>query len=98
MDKRGVKGIICFGMGLTLREGNREYFYSRLDRHVPGLKEVYIRRYGNAYDIPSPRQQELMALFHSFCQEHGILHDNRQIFRYLHRFEDKTASEQLSIF
>lgn len=26
-----VFGIICFGMGLTLREGNREYYYSQLD-------------------------------------------------------------------
>lgn len=25
--RAGVYGIICFGMGLTLREGNREYFY-----------------------------------------------------------------------
>lgn len=24
-------GIICFGMGLTLREGSREYFYEQLD-------------------------------------------------------------------
>lgn len=94
----GVKGVICFGMGLTLREGNREYFYSRLDTHFPGLKEVYIRRYGNAYDIASPRQQELTELFHGFCQDHGILHDNAQIFQYLHRFEDQTASGQLSIF
>ena len=30
-----VYGIICFGMGMTLREGNREYFYSKLDEHFP---------------------------------------------------------------
>ena len=42
-----VKGIICFGMGLTLREGNREYFYKNLDRLFPGIKEKYIRSYGN---------------------------------------------------
>ena len=34
-----VKGIICFDMGLTLREGDREYYYAALDRHFPGLKE-----------------------------------------------------------
>ncbi len=34
----GVKGIVCFAMGLTLREGNREYFYNALDKHFPGLK------------------------------------------------------------
>lgn len=30
--RAGVKAIICFGIGLTLREGNREYFYDALDR------------------------------------------------------------------
>jgi hypothetical protein len=30
--RAGVKAIICFGIGLTLREGNREYFYKALDR------------------------------------------------------------------
>lgn len=92
----GVKGIINFGMGLTLREGNREYFYAQLDRHFPGLKEQYIRTYGNAYDIPSPRDQELLKLFHDTCEAHGIWHDNDTIFRYMSRLEEKT--DQLSFF
>lgn len=37
-----VRGIICFGIGLTLRDGDREYFYSRLDKHFPNMKERYI--------------------------------------------------------
>ena len=69
----GVKGILCFGMGLTLREGDREYYYAALDRHFPGLKEKYIRTYGNAYELPSPNNERLMARFRSFCREHGIL-------------------------
>ena len=40
----GVKGIICFDMGLTLREGDREYYYAALDRHFPGMKERYKTR------------------------------------------------------
>lgn len=50
----GVKGIICFGMGVTLRDGDREYFYKALDRHFPGLKEKYVRTYGNSYELESP--------------------------------------------
>ena len=94
----GVKGIIQFGMGLTLREGNREYFYSKLDAHFPGLKERYIRTYGNAYELPSPRERELAALFHQTCEKYGIWHDNDRIFTYLHTFEEKNAPEQLSLF
>lgn len=92
----GVKGIINFGMGLTLRDGNREYFYSQLDRLFPGLKAQYIRIYGNAYEIPSPRSRELLKLFHDTCEKHGIWHDNDQIFRYMGQFEEKT--EQMRFF
>ena len=65
----GVKGILNFGMGLTLRSGNREYFYRQLDRHFPGLKEQYIRTYGNAYELPSPRSDALWKLFHELCEK-----------------------------
>lgn len=92
----GVKGIVNFGMGLTLREGNREYFYPKLDEHFPGLKERYIRTYGNAYELPSPRERELTRLFHETCEAKGIWHDNDTIFRYLNTLEDK--QEQLSWF
>ena len=49
-----VYGVICFGMGLTLRDGNREYFYEQLDRLFPRLKERYIRVFGNQYVAESP--------------------------------------------
>ena len=93
----GVKGIIQFGMGLTLRDGNREYFYAALDRHFPGLKERYIRTYGNAYELPSPRNDALMGLFHSFCQQHGIWHDNDTVFSYLRTLEEEKYA-QMSFF
>jgi len=92
-----VKGIICFGMGVTLRAGNREYFYRHLDRHFPGLKAEYIRRYGDAYMLDSPHSRELMGLFHRRCQSAGILHNNDQIFQYLSQFEEKTMP-QMSLF
>lgn len=94
----GVKGIICFGMGMTLRKGNREYFYEALDKNFPGMKERYIRTYGDAYGIMSPRHSELMGLFQSFCRKNGILCDNDAIFEYLRTFEDKQADMQLSMF
>lgn len=93
-----VKGIICFGMGLTLREGNREYFYRQLDRLFPGLKEQYIRRYGNQYEIPSPNHGRLMRLFHSRCERNGVMHNNDEIFEYLQNFEEREQVQQLSLW
>ena len=84
-----VKGIICFDMGLTLREGDREYYYAALDRYFPGMKEKYISAYGNAYEVPSPRSRELMALFRSFCREHGILYRPDDCFSYMQEFPEK---------
>ena len=85
-------------MGLTLREGNREYFYEQLDRLFPGLKEKYMRLRGNQYVLGSPRNDELMRLFHRRCAQAKILHDNAQIFSYLNAFEEKDAGTQLSLF
>ena len=92
----GVKGILNFGMGLTLRDGDREYYYAALDRHFPGLKQRYIQTYGNAYELPSPNARELWNLFHEKCEGYGIWHDNSRIFSYLTTLEEKDA--QLSLF
>ena len=92
----GVKGVIDFGMGLTLREGDREYYYAALDRHFPGLKERYIRRYGNAYELPSPKADKLTRIFQSICREKGIMSTPEECFLYMRELPEKY--EQLSLF
>lgn len=94
----GVYGVINYGMGLTLREGNREYFYEQLDRLFPGLKGKYIRTYGNRYEIESPNNRRLMKIFRQKCGESGIVHDNEEIFRYLRTFEEKDTVRQMSLW
>ena len=84
-----VKGIICFDMGLTLREGDREYYYAALDRHFPGLKERYTGTYGNAYELPSPNRERLMRIFEDFCREHSILYRPGECFAYLNAFPER---------
>ena len=93
-----VKGIICFGMGLTLREGNREYFYSSLDKNFPKLKDRYIKEFGNSYVATSKNNSKLMKIFRAFCEKENIMHDNDIIFSYLKEFEEKEITKQLSIF
>ena len=93
-----VVGIICFGMGLTLRDGNREYFYEQLDKKFPHLKERYIKEYGNSYVIESKNNNKLMKLFHEFCAHNKIMHNNAAIFNYLKLYEQKESSKQLSLF
>ncbi len=90
-----VYGIICMEMGMTLREGNREYFYEKLDEHFPGLKDKYINKFGNNYGLPSVNNKKLMAIFKKRTSENGILNDNDEIFRYLSEFPEKSVQTKL---
>lgn len=85
----GVKGILYFGGGVTLREGDREYFYRALDSHFPGLKEKYIKTFGNAYYCRSEREVELKKHLLKRCRANNIMANPDEIFAYLRRYPDK---------
>ena len=95
-----VRGIICFGMGLTLRDGNREYFYKKLDTVFPGLTEKYIQRYGTRYSVISPDNTRLMHIFRTRCKENGIETTPDVIFAYLSTFDKipGKTNAQLELF
>ncbi len=94
--RTGVKGIIDFGMGLTLREGDREYYYTALDKHFPGLKQRYIRTYGNSYELPSPNAKELTAIYKRICKENSMMSTPEECFSYMRELPEKNT--QISIF
>lgn len=91
-----VYGIMCFDMGVTLREGDREYFYAALDKHFPGLKNRYQRKYGYSYEVPSERNKELMQLLYQKCEEYGMVCNVERLFQYFHEFPERY--EQLTLF
>ena len=92
----GVKGIIDFGMGLTLREGDREYYYAALDKYFPGMKQRYTQRYGNSYELPSPNAKVLLGILRRICKENGMLSNPNDCFRYMNELPDKY--QQMSLF
>ena len=94
--RAGVKGVICMGMGLTLREGDREYYYAALDKFFPGIKRKYIERYGNAYELLSPNAEELMQLFQWMCDDNDIMSRPEECFRYMQKMPDNRL--QLNMF
>lgn len=94
----GVYGILCFGVGLTLREGNREYFYKKLDTHFPGLKESYIKTFGNSYECHSKQHNKLIKILQEECKMNNILYDINDVFTYMNTYEHKEESVQLSLF
>lgn len=90
----GVRGIITFGMGLTLRSGDREHYYAQLDRHFPGLKQRYIREFGDRYEIPCPNGKALWETFVRECEKYGIERRQDKIFEYLSELPEP---EQLTL-
>lgn len=92
----GVVGIINFGMGLTLRSGNRQYFYQKLDELFPGMKEKYQNYFGYSYECASPNSRKLFEILHSFCKERHLMM-TQESFRYLETYEEKNCGRQLSL-
>ena len=85
--RAGVHAIICFGIGLTLREGNREYFYAALDRQFPaGLKQLYQKTFGYSYMCSSPHEHELMTYLAKLCRQHNIRLGTDSVFKWIEEF------------
>ena len=90
-----VKGVMNMGMGLSLREGNREYFYEMLDERFPGVKEKYIDEFGDSYFIHSNDNRRLRSILRKRCEENGIMHNQDEIFSYMHEFPEKSVQTKL---
>lgn len=67
----GGRFVVCF-FDMTLRTGNREHYFSALQRHFPGVREHYLREYGNAYEIPARDPDALCAAFAEECDKCGL--------------------------
>ena len=106
----GVHGMMFFNAGVTMREGNREYFYEKLDKYFPNLKEKYQKAYGNNYILKSPNNNKLSDLFYKLCKEKNMMCNSEEIFKYLSEFpfdpsslvklvdEEGPEEEQLKLF
>ena len=80
--KAGAR-FIYPAFGVTMRQGQREYFLDGLERAFPGegLKERYLRRFGGRYWCASPRAGKLWEAFTAACRESGILYEMKSIIR-----------------
>jgi len=66
-QEAGAKYIIP-GFGMTLREGNREYFYNQLDHKFPGLKQKYIQSFDQQYSCFNDKTKQLNKHFKQLCK------------------------------
>jgi DNA repair photolyase len=90
-----VRGIIAWGFGTTMREGSRDYFYSKLDEHFPNIKQKYIEIFGNSYECKSPNSTRLWDIYRDTCRRNGIMYKASDVFEYMNKFEPKTIQKTL---
>lgn len=90
----GAKFIYA-GFGVTLRGNQRMWFYDKLDKEFPGIKEKYIRKYGEDYSCGSPNAKELKKVFEEECKKLGILYKMKDI---IAAYKKTYEQEQLSLF
>ena len=67
----GGRFVVCF-FGMTLRTGNREFYFAALQRDFPGVRERYLREYGNAYMLDVPDSARLYDAFREECLKRGV--------------------------
>jgi len=92
-----VYGILFWGIGMTLREGSREYFYQKLDEHFPGLKDVYHKKYAYNYEITSDNNEKLVNKLRETCEKYNIIYGTDNLFKYMNTFEEK-EKKQMELF
>jgi len=90
----GAKFVYTY-MGMTLRQGSREYYYHKLDDILPGTKERYMKRFGTRYNCTSPRSKKLWDVFTAECERLGLLYDMKAI---IHSYKSGYDSGQLTLF
>ncbi len=82
----GGRFAVCF-FGMTLRNGNREYYFQALDKQFPGVREKYTRHFGNAYELTVPDADKLYDIFCDECTKLGLHWQfsdiNREMFRHM---------------
>lgn len=89
--ENGAKFVFSIG-GVTLRENQRDYFFEQLDKFFPGLKEKYIRAYGNNY-FCYPLNKNLKKIFKEECNKYGLIYKMDDIIK---AYKKEDNNEQLT--
>ncbi|OOM81258.1 radical SAM protein [Clostridium sp. BL-8] len=92
--ENGAKFIFP-AFGVTLRQNQREWYYKKLDEKFPGIKQKYIKQFGNNYECYSPKAKQLWNLFKEDCERYGIVYKMSDIIKAYKKGYEK---DQLSLF
>lgn len=81
------------GLGVTMRDNQRDYLYYQLNRHFPGKMELYEQRYHNTYSCDVPDAKRLYTVLKKECQKYGILYKMNDI---INAYKSVVPNEQIA--
>lgn len=79
----GGKFIYSYGMGVTLRQNQREYYFQQLRKIFPNrnLDKIYMNTFGETYENLSPNSKHLWRVFKEECEKYNILYKMEDIIK-----------------
>ncbi|BDE97234.1 SPL family radical SAM protein [Raoultibacter timonensis] len=90
----GARFIYTLG-GISIRDGQKEYFMSKLKAMSPKLAKRFRDTYGSSYFCYSLELNNILALLRERCDKAGILYRMDDI---IHASQNHTEQEQTSLF
>ena len=90
-----VTGIYCPSATVSLRDGNREYFYKKLDNHFPGLKEKYIGEFGDKPYAISPNNVEILNIIRKKSKQNNLMYKQKDLEEFFSKFPEKEFQSTL---
>jgi DNA repair photolyase len=77
--------------GMTLRDRQRIYYYSKLDNEFPGMKEKYQKAFKERYSCGARNYKRIKKVFYEACNKFNISLD-------IPTYDNKLTSTQISLF
>jgi DNA repair photolyase len=93
----GGKFVYSGGIGVTLRQNQRQHFYKKLINNFPStnLVKKYIDCFGEQYECRSIDSKRLWAIFKDECTRYGLLYKMEDI---IEDYKKNYGQEQISMF
>lgn len=93
----GAKFVFSYGLGVTLRHNQREYYFKQLRSIFPksNLDKKYIELYGESYENPAINYEHLWNVFKEECKKYNMLYEMKDI---ITDYKNKYEKTQISWF
>ncbi|WP_332841570.1 SPL family radical SAM protein [Paraclostridium bifermentans] len=93
----GAKFVFTYGLGVTLRQNQREYYFEQLRKIFPdeNLDKKYEKIYCESYENGARNYEHLCNVFKEECEKYNLLYKMKDI---INDYKNKYEKTQISWF